>query len=185
LPVSRVETVLAATTYSLRWAFLLESTMFFRGWAEAHFLFVRVTPQASTILERTLSGLGYELVDFAIVGRGKLLRVLIDKAGGVSVDDCAFVSRHLARLFAVEGIDYERLEVSSPGLDRPLKKAGDFVRFVGEKARLKLRVPMAGRVQIVGILRGVRDGVVEVEAEGTRIRVSMENLERARLVPRI
>jgi len=137
------------------------------------------------VLERTLSSLGFELVDFELGGRGRLFRIFIDKPGGVSVDDCAFVSRHLTRLFAVEGIDYERLEVSSPGLDRRLNKEGDFVRFAGEKARLKLRVPIAGRGQIVGILRGVREGIVEVDADGARIQVPMENLERARLVPRI
>ena len=87
------------------------------------------------LLETTLAGLGYELVDFDRSGRGRLVRVFIDKQGGISVDDCARVSRHLTRVLAVENVGYDRLEVSSPGLDRPLKKEEDFVRFAGHKAR--------------------------------------------------
>src|SRR5688500_19308526 len=75
------------------------------------------------LLESTLAGLGYELVDLERSPRGKLLRVFIDKPDGVSVDDCVTVSNHLSRLLAVENVDYDRLEVSSPGLDRPLKKS--------------------------------------------------------------
>jgi ribosome maturation factor RimP len=79
------------------------------------------------MLESTLTGLGYELVDFERPGKGRLFRVFIDKAGGITVDDCAAVSHHLSRVLAVEGVDYDRLEVSSPGLDRPLKKERDCV----------------------------------------------------------
>ena len=92
-------------------------------------------------LEPTLNGLGYELVDTEWFGRGKL-RVMIDRAEGITVDDCATVSNHLTRLFEVEGFAYERLEISSPGFDRPLRKVADFVRFCGERAEIKLRVPM-------------------------------------------
>ncbi len=73
------------------------------------------------------------------------MRILMDKQGGITLDDCEAVSRQLMRLFAVEGVDYERLEVSSPGLDRPLKKQADFVRFRGEKVHLKLRMPLGSR----------------------------------------
>ena len=83
-----------------------------------------------TILEKTLPGLGYELVDFELTAQGTL-RVFIDKEGGITVEDCATVSNHLSRVFMVEDIDYKNLEISSPGLDRPLKKAADFVRFAG------------------------------------------------------
>ncbi|OYV92911.1 MAG: ribosome maturation factor RimP, partial [Ferrovum sp. 37-45-19] len=96
------------------------------------------------LVETTVSGLGYELVDLERSGRG-LLRVLIDKPEGISVDDCQVVSNQLTRLFMVENVDYGRLEVSSPGLDRPLKKEADFVRFAGEKVQLRLRMPLAGR----------------------------------------
>ena len=72
------------------------------------------------LLERTLPPMGYELVDWEMSPRGRLVRVFIDKPNGVDVEDCARVSNHLTRLFAVENIDFDRLEVSSPGLDRPL-----------------------------------------------------------------
>ena len=135
-------------------------------------------------LESTLSGLGYELVDFERSGKGKLLRIFIDKSGGITLDDCAAVSNHLSRVLAVEGIDYDRLEVSSPGLDRPLKKEQDFARYTGQKARIKLRVPMAGQRNFVGVLRETRAGKVEIEQDdGKTVSVDLANLEKARLVP--
>ena len=138
-------------------------------------------------LESTLTGLGYELVDFERSGKGKLLRVYIDKSGGgINVDDCASVSNHLSRVFAVEGIDYDRLEISSPGLDRPLKKEQDFVRYTGHKARIKLRVPVAGQRNFVGVLRDTREGKVEIEVDdGSKLSLDLANLDKARLVPAI
>ena len=134
-------------------------------------------------LESTLSGMGYELVDLERSGKGKLLRVYIDKAGGVNVDDCALVSNHLSRVFAVEGVGYDRLEVSSPGLDRPLRQEKDFVRYAGHKARIKLRVPVAGQRNFVGVLRETREGTVEIEVDGKTVSLEIANLDRARLVP--
>ena len=136
------------------------------------------------MLETTLAGLGYELVDLERSGKGKLLRIFIDKPGGVTLDDCAAVSNHVSRVMTVEGIDYDRLEVSSPGLDRPLKKEQDFVRYAGQKARIKLRVPLAGQRNFVGVLREARAGKVEIEVDdGKRVSVDLSNLEKARLVP--
>ena len=136
------------------------------------------------MLETTLAGLGYELVDLERSGKGKLLRIFIDKPGGVTLDDCAAVSNHVSRVMAVEGIDYDRLEVSSPGLDRPLKKEQDFARYTGQKARIKLRVPLAGQRNFVGVLREARAGKVEIEVDdGKRVSVDLSNLEKARLVP--
>ena len=94
------------------------------------------------LLEKTVTGLGYALVDVEQSPRGRILRLFIDKpekAGGVDVEDCALVSNHLSRVLAVENVDYDRLEVSSPGLDRPLRKTADFVRFTGQEAQLRLR----------------------------------------------
>jgi ribosome maturation factor RimP len=145
---------------------------------------VRATSRLRETLARAVAGLGYELVEVELLNGGKLLRVFIDKPHGVSVNDCARVSHHLTRLLAVEDVDYGRLEVSSPGFDRPLTREADFVRFAGEKARLKLRVPIEGRRQIVGILRGLREGIVNVEADGSMFAVPFDNLERARLVPK-
>jgi ribosome maturation factor RimP len=134
------------------------------------------------LVETTVSGLGYELVDMERSGRG-MLRVFIDKPGGISVDDCQVVSNQLTRLFMVENVDYERLEVSSPGLDRPLKKEADFVRFAGEKAQLKLRMPLAGRKNFVGVIGAVSDGVLQLDVDGNRVAIELSNLDKARLVP--
>ncbi|GAB1718682.1 MAG: Protein of unknown function DUF150 [Nitrosospira sp.] len=137
------------------------------------------------LLESTVIGLGYELVDVERSPHGRLLRVFIDKPEGVSVDDCVAVSNHLSRLLAVENVDYGRLEISSPGLDRPLKKTSDFIRFAGESARLKLRVALQGQRNFVGILRGVDDGVLKLEVDGKMLDLELDNLERARLVPKL
>src|SRR6478609_1821088 len=119
----------------------------------------------SDVLERTLPPLGYELVDWDHSARSGLVRVFIDKPGGVDVEDCAQVSTHLTHLFAAEQIDYERLEVSSPGLDRPLKKAADFARFSGEEVRLTLREAIDNARRLKGILRGVEGDAVRVDTE--------------------
>jgi ribosome maturation factor RimP len=134
------------------------------------------------LVETTLTGLGYELVDLEMSGRG-LMRVFMDKPGGIALEDCERASNQLTRLFAVEGVNYDRLEVSSPGLDRPLKKEADFVRFCGEKAHLKLRVPLAGRKNFTGILGEVRDGVLRLEVDGNQVPIELSNVDKARLVP--
>jgi ribosome maturation factor RimP len=134
------------------------------------------------LVETTLAGMGCELVDLETSGRG-LMRILMDKQGGITLDDCEAVSHQLTRLFAVEGVDFERLEVSSPGLDRPLKKEADFVRFRGKKAHLKLRMPLGSRKNFTGILGEVHDGVLQLEVDGDLIKIELSNLDKARLVP--
>jgi len=151
-------------------------------WASAHFLFVKPFTDREAWLRTTLSGLGYELVDLE-TSRSGLLRVFIDSAKGINVEDCARVSHHLTRAFAVEGIEYERLEVSSPGLDRPLKRIEDYRRFVGRDATIKLKLPRDGRRRFEGRLAGVEDGNVVVEIEGERQLLAFEDIDRARLVP--
>lgn len=137
------------------------------------------------LIEKTLPSMGYELVDCETSRKSGLVRVFIDKPGGVDVEDCARVSDHLTRLFTVEGIEYERLEISSPGLDRPLKRAEDFTRFAGEEADLKLHNPVDNARRLKGVLRGCANGEVLVEtAQGTRA-IPLAEIERARLVPRI
>ena len=131
---------------------------------------------------KTLSGLGYELVDLES-SRSGLLRVFIDSAEGIKVEDCARVSHHLTRALAVEGIDYERLEVSSPGLDRPLKRIEDYERFAGRDASVKLKLPRDGRRRFEGRLAGVEAGTVVLEVDGVRHRLAFEDIDRARLVP--
>ena len=133
-----------------------------------------------------MTGMGYEVVDVQASGGGRLLRLFIDKPGGVTLDDCAAVSRHLTRVLAVEGIDYERLEVSSPGLDRPLRKSADFARFAGRKAEVRMRTPDAtGRRKFVGVLRGAEAGQVSMELEGQMVVLSIDDVDKARLVPEL
>ena len=102
--------------------------------------------------------MGYELVDVQASNGGRLLRLFIDKPGGVGLQDCAAVSRQLSRVFEVEGIDYERLEVSSPGLDRPLRHAADFARFSGHEVEIGLKLPFKGRKRFRGELLAHGDG---------------------------
>lgn len=137
------------------------------------------------LLDTTVSGLGYELVAWERSGKGSMLRVFVDKSGGVEIDDCALVSQHLSRVFEVEGVAYDRLEVSSPGLDRVLRKDADYVRFAGEKARLKLRLALNGQRNFIGTLRAVSDGKLELEVDGKLLALELSNIEKARLVPNI
>jgi ribosome maturation factor RimP len=136
------------------------------------------------VVEPAVTGMGFELVDVQSSNGGRLLRLFIDKPGGVTVDDCAAISRHLTRVLAVEGIDYERLEVSSPGLDRPLRKEADFARFAGQKAEIRMRTPDAsGRRRYVGVLRGAEGGRVSLELEGQSVQLALDDVDRAKLVP--
>ncbi len=136
------------------------------------------------LIEQTVQGLDYELVDFESSPRGRLMRVFIDSPNGITVDDCATVSNQLTRIFEVENVDYDRLEVSSPGLDRPLKKAADFERFAGQDVQLRLRMPIANQRNFAGVLQGLKDGVVTLETEKGPMEVPFEKIEKARLVPR-
>lgn len=145
----------------------------------------RLNTNIGELLQRTLPALGYDLVDVDVSARGKLVRVFIDKPKGVDVEDCARVSNHLTRLFAVENVDFDRLEVSSPGLDRPLTKLADFARFAGEEAQLTLAAPVDGAKRIKGIVRGTEGENVLVEtAAGVRA-FPFGTIGRARLVPRV
>jgi ribosome maturation factor RimP len=137
------------------------------------------------LLESTVPALGYELVDWDRSARTRLVRVFIDKPHGVDVEDCARVSNHLTRLFAVEDIDFERLEVSSPGLDRPVKRLGDYARFAGQEAQLTLSAPVDGAKRIKGILRGTEGDAVLVETTAGVKSFPFETITRARLVPAI
>lgn len=154
-----------------------------------------------TLIEKSVNQLGYELVDLEISNRGKLLRVFIDKLNpadskdSVNIDDCVLVSNQLGNLLAVEHeIDYDRLEVSSPGMDRVLKKEADFVRFAGERASVKLRVGIKDesgsakettlpRKTFLGVIKGVEDGNLMLEFEGVIHKMALSNIDKARLSP--
>lgn len=141
------------------------------------------TAEITRIVEETVQGLGYEFVEFERLPRG-LMRITIDSQaeGGVGVDDCEAVSDQITHLFAVEDIDFERLEVASPGVDRPLKNASHWRRFVGRPAHVELYEPLkaegfpqAGRRKLDGIILGVEG------SEGAEvISFSFEELNIAR-----
>lgn len=123
------------------------------------------------IIARTLEAMGYELVDVEHAQNG-LLRVYIDSPAGITLEDCERVSRQLTHVLTVEDIDYARLEVSSPGVDRALKKAADFERFAGSEITLRLRRALEGRRNF--------EGVLTVEADG---QFGLELIERAPAPP--
>jgi ribosome maturation factor RimP len=140
-----------------------------------------------TLLETTIAGLGYELVDLEQSPRARILRLFIDRldqARGVDIEDCVTVSNHLTRVLTVENIDYDRLEVSSPGLDRPVKKAADFERFAGQEITLKLRIPLNNRRNFQGVLGGMREGKVILGLDTGEVELDLANIEKARLVPK-
>ena len=144
---------------------------------------------AAAAIDTAVCGLGYELVGVERAPRG-LLRVTIDHPASpvvrfITVDDCEKVTRQLQHVLEVEGVAYERLEVSSPGLDRPLRKAADYARFAGEEAKLTLREPIDNTRKLKGILRGVEGGAALVETARGMQSVPLDAIERARLVPRI
>ena len=143
-------------------------------------------------IERTVTGLGYDLVDTERSARG-LLRVFIDRVANdpngefVTVDDCERVTRQLQHVLEVEGCAYERLEVSSPGLDRPLKKAADYARFAGAQIEVTLKLPFQGRKKYQGALAaGDIDGwrIVYDAGKGEQaLDFSLDEVREARLVP--
>ena len=145
------------------------------------------------MLESTAASLGYELVHHDLAHGGRLLRVFIERtdvsdAGvrpGITHDDCERMTRQLQRVLEVEGFGYDRLEVSSPGLDRVLKKPADFRRFAGERAEVRLRVPLNGQRRFVGVVRGASAEEVDLEVDGALMSFAFVNLEKVRLVPKL
>jgi ribosome maturation factor RimP len=148
-------------------------------------------------IETTVKGLGYELVD-ADKSAGGLLRVFIDHPGSgahaderfITLDDCEKVTRQLQHVLEVEGCAYARLEVSSPGLDRPLKKAADYARFAGHPVELTLKLPFKGRKKYRGELQPHEGGwrlLLEqgggADAEQRALDFSVDEVREAHLVP--
>ncbi|UCE75730.1 MAG: ribosome maturation factor RimP [Gammaproteobacteria bacterium] len=146
----------------------------------------RESAELRKLLEPAVSALGFELVGVEFVsGRRGLLRVYIDSEDGISIDDCQAVSHQVSGLLDVEDPipGQYSLEVSSPGLDRPLFRAADFERFAGHEVRLRLVAPVEGRRKFRGVLVGLRDGRVVVQVEEQELVVALEEIDEARLVP--
>jgi len=135
--------------------------------------------------EPLLRGMGLELVEvqYRREGYGWVLRLFIDREQGVSLDDCAAVSRAISTWLDVEDLIEHayHLEVSSPGLERPLKKIEDFQRFAGKKAKVKLKEPRDGQKVFIGILEQVSGEQVTLLADGKPVTILFEEIARARL----
>jgi len=136
------------------------------------------------LIEKNVSKLGYELVDLEIINRGELLRLFIDKPSSITIDDCVGVTNQLKHILTVEeDISFDRLEVSSPGTDRVVKKLKDFERFKGEKIKIKTRTPIEERRNFKGILQGVEKDLILIEFNNALVQIELDNIEKARLDP--
>ena len=136
------------------------------------------------LIEKNVSKLGYELVDLEIINRGELLRLFIDKPSSITIEDCVGVTNQLKLILTVEeDISFDRLEVSSPGTNRVIKKLKDFERFKGEKIKIKTRSPIEERRNFVGILQGVEKELILIEFNNALVKIGLENIEKARLAP--
>jgi len=137
------------------------------------------------LLEPELAGAGFELieVEYGPHGSSGLLRLYIDRPGGVTIDDCAAVSRlasaYLDRSDPIPGA--YTLEVSSPGIDRPLRRLQDFERFAGEAVRVRTSTAVEGRKKFSGKLAGISDGMLLIESDGETYRIHLENVKHANL----
>jgi ribosome maturation factor RimP len=145
-----------------------------------------ITKQVADLVEPILDEMDFELVDVEYLSKyGRwVLRLYIDKQGGVTIDDCAQVSREIGDLIDVKGIiEHEYvLEVSSPGLDRPLKKEADFIRAVGKKIKVKMVAQVDGRRNFTGYLRNFEDGTLHMETEGMMVALPWPEVNKANLV---
>lgn len=141
------------------------------------------------VVEPVLEAMGLELVDLELKREagGKILRVFIDSPAGVDLDTCADASEALsARLDVEDPIEGPyTLEVSSPGLERPLTKKEHFARYIGERARIRTSEPLEGRREFVGVITEADDAGVEIEVEGKRYRIRYDLIARANLKPEI
>lgn len=143
--------------------------------------------ELTRLLEPTVEGLGYELSDLELRlgGPEGLVRVFIDKEGGVGLEDCEQVSRQISAVLDVEDPlpGHYVLEVSSPGLDRKLTKPAHFRRFIGEEIRVQMRFPVDGRRKFRGRLAAVNEETIDMQVDGQDFRLPMATIESARLVP--
>ena len=145
------------------------------------------SPEIGKLLEPSISALGFELVAVELAGSGndRVLRVYIDHPDGITVDDCADVSRQVSAVLDVEDpiSGSYVLEVSSPGLDRPLVKPADFERFRGSLVKVRTREAVLGRKNFTGLLSEASGSNVVVEVDGEPYEINVANIEKARLVP--
>ena len=139
------------------------------------------------LVEPLVEQLGFELADLELRtgGRDGILRIFIDKADGIGIEDCEEVSRRVSAILDVEDpvqSDYT-LEVSSPGLDRTLTKLAHFQRFMGQDVKVKLRFPLEGRRNYRGALKAADEDKIEVEVDGESFSLPLATIESVRLIP--
>jgi ribosome maturation factor RimP len=143
--------------------------------------------ELTRLLEPTVERLGYELADLELrlAGRDSVIRVFIDKPEGVGLEDCEIVSRQVSALLDVEDPvpGHYVLEVSSPGLDRKLKKPAHYQRYVGDDIRIQLRFPIDGRKKFRGKLLSASEEAIEIDVDGQSHELPLATIETARLVP--
>lgn len=149
---------------------------------------MRHIPEKLTeIIESVVTSMGYEFVgaEYHRNSKNSLLRVFIDKHDGVVVDDCSRVSHQISGVLDVEDpiAGNYTLEVSSPGLDRPLFTAEQFVRFVGSNIQIKLRIPRAGRRKFTGMLKSMEGDEVVLAQKRGEVHILISDIDQARLVP--
>jgi len=146
-----------------------------------------VAQQVTSLIEPVIAGLEYELVgvEYGNQGRGMLLRVYIDHVDGITVDDCAKISRRVSALMDVEDVisGHYDLEVSSPGLDRPLFTQAQYASFVTRHIKIVMAVPQMGRRRFSGELKGINDGVIEIEVDNEIYDLPLAQVASARLIP--
>lgn len=145
------------------------------------------TATIQAIIEPAVAILGYELVGCELIrqGRRSLLRVFLDSPNGITIDDCERASRQIAAVMDVEDPitgEYD-LEVSSPGMERPLFTLEHYQRFIGSKARIKLQIPQNGRRNYLGVITGVEAENIIVEGDGQRWELPFALIEKANLEP--
>lgn len=146
-----------------------------------------ITEKLEVLLKPSIDALGYELVAIEMVGTGggEVLRIYIDQDSGITVDDCARVSRQVSAVLEVEDpvSGGYALEVSSPGLDRPLVKPADFKRFEGDQVKIRIYEPVLGRRNFTGKLVAAENEFVVVEVDNEQYELPYLNIDKARRVP--
>lgn len=145
-----------------------------------------ITSQVMDLATPVLEDLGFELVDVEYLSdHGRwVLRIYIDKEGGVTIEDCAKISRELGDLIDIKDIiDHEYvLEVSSPGLNRPLKKEKDFIRAINKKIKVRMTEPVNGRRNYSGYLKDFRENTLYLEVDGGLVGLLLPEVDKANLV---
>ena len=147
-----------------------------------------VQDKLQALIEPLVESMGYELVllEFSPHKGSAMVRLFIDAPGGITLGDCEKVSREVEGVLDVEDPIPQnyRLEVSSPGLDRPLVKPAHYERFAGQVAKVQLIAPKAGKRKFQGVLKGLKDGQVVLDtADAGTVELKLDEIERARLVP--